>query len=108
MASRLKQMSMDSEQPMNFQAVLQSTLDALRRRADENVLDEIRQLTEREGPVGLAPHIPDDHVVCGSAGQGGLATVPWIAIFPPDATTTDGIYLVYLFAADVFIPRIRN
>lgn len=46
--------------------------------------------------------VPVGYVPKGSGGQGGAATVPWIAVFNPDETDSaqHGMYLVYLFAED--------
>ena len=45
---------------------------------------------------------PDLHFE-GSVGQGNWADVPWLGVFNPESTTsaTQGIYVVYLFAADL-------
>lgn len=44
----------------------------------------------------------EHHIIKGSVGQGGWATVPWIAILDKRITTTtqDGVYIVYLFVED--------
>ncbi|WP_165942626.1 MrcB family domain-containing protein [Micromonospora sp. KC721] len=47
--------------------------------------------------------IPGGYIAQGSGGTGGASYCPWIAIFDPDETTTAqrGMYVVYLFAADM-------
>ena len=44
-----------------------------------------------------------DIVVKGAIGEGNWAEIPWIGIFNPENTTsaTRGIYVVYLFSADL-------
>lgn len=51
----------------------------------------------------LADYVPNDYIVKGSSGQSSMAAVPWIAVFDPEETTsaTHGMYVVYLFAADM-------
>ena len=51
----------------------------------------------------LREYVPVTHLVKGSTGVGGLPFVPWVAIFDPDETDSAqrGIYVVYLFAADM-------
>ncbi|WP_432882541.1 MrcB family domain-containing protein [Kribbella sp. CA-245084] len=45
---------------------------------------------------------PVGYVGFGSGGMGTTATIPWIALFDPDETTTAqrGLYVVYLYSAD--------
>lgn len=45
----------------------------------------------------------DDLLIKASAGQGGWSDVPWICIFNPEITNgaQEGIYIGYLFAADM-------
>ncbi|GAA5153095.1 MULTISPECIES: MrcB family domain-containing protein [Amycolatopsis] len=57
----------------------------------------------RSAKLELAHLVPAGYLVEGSGGRGVDATVPWIAVFDPDETTTAtrGICVVYLFAADM-------
>lgn len=50
----------------------------------------------------IALRAPVGYIGFGSGGMGSTATIPWIALFDPDETTTAqrGMYVVYLFAAD--------
>ena len=52
--------------------------------------------------ISAATDRPDLKVTV-SIGQGNWAEIPWIGIFNPEITTgaTNGIYLVYLFSADL-------
>lgn len=45
----------------------------------------------------------DDFLVKGAPGEGNWADVPWIGLFNPEitSTATQGIYVVYLFSADL-------
>ncbi|OXM49566.1 hypothetical protein CFP71_29930 [Amycolatopsis thailandensis] len=51
----------------------------------------------------LERYVPLGYLVKGSSGQSTTAFVPWIAVFDPDETdsATHGMYVVYLFAADM-------
>lgn len=57
----------------------------------------------RSAKEHLAPYVPTGYLIKGSSGQGTVASVPWIGIFDPDETdsATRGMYVVYLFAADM-------
>lgn len=63
---------------------------------------EAQELLKR-APDVLADLLPAGYMPEASGGKGNAAIVPWIAVFDPDETTSaqDGIYVVYLFAADM-------
>jgi hypothetical protein len=80
------------------------------------LLDEIGAKYDRQLPMSSEAHrllrraeilfkrwIPLGYVVESSGGKGKPAVTPWIAIFHPSETTTtrNGIYLAYLFDADM-------
>lgn len=70
--------------------------------ASNRVADHIRT----ELPAAVRRQMSTDYgdlIIKGSAGQGVWAAVPWIAFFDPLETTsaTHGIYVVYLFSADM-------
>ncbi|MFJ2757477.1 MrcB family domain-containing protein [Nocardioides sp. NPDC087217] len=53
-------------------------------------------------PEALRGWVPAGHTVKGSVGYGSRADVPWVSIFREgdDSTAQEGVYVVYLFAAD--------
>src|SRR4051812_33560390 len=63
---------------------------------------EAQQLLKAARDV-ITPLLPVGYLVEGSGGKGNPAVVPWIGVFDPDETTTAqrGMYVVYLFAADM-------
>lgn len=71
-------------------AVLANDLDGVRRRIDDEAPEALRRL------------VPGPHPIGSGTGQSTPADVPWVSIYPEDATASakQGIYAVYLFAAD--------
>ena len=69
----------------------------------QGMASEAQGLLRHMSKSVISPLIPDNYIVYGSGGQGAAAHVPWIAVFNPAETTTAqrGIYLVYLFKADM-------
>ncbi|MDT0184324.1 DUF3578 domain-containing protein [Microbacterium sp. ARD31] len=53
-------------------------------------------------PEALRAMVPSGHTVEGSTGYGTRAEVPWVSVYGEgeDNTATQGVYVVYLFAAD--------
>ena len=66
-------------------------------------MDSPAMLLLRGAPKHLAEHLPAGVFVRGSGGVGRGTMTPWFGIFDPDETTSpqDGLYVVYLFAADL-------
>jgi len=63
--------------------------------------NELGRIMRREIPAEIEKTVGTrNYVIKGSVGQGGWATVPWIAIMDRRITTTTqhGIYIVYLFS----------
>ena len=65
-------------------------------------MDSPAQLLLRSAGRELA-HLARRYSIVGRGGMGQGAHVPWIAVFDPDETetATRGLYVVYLFAADM-------
>ncbi|QWF84966.1 MrcB family domain-containing protein [Amycolatopsis sp. CA-230715] len=65
-------------------------------------MDSAAQVLLRSAGSELAPLVRG-YIIVGSGGMGQGAHVPWIAVFDPDetASATRGLYVVYLFAADM-------
>jgi hypothetical protein len=63
---------------------------------------EAQQLLRRAGNE-VSRWVPGGYQAAGSGGKGNGASVPWIAVFDPDETTSaqHGMYVVYLFAEDL-------
>jgi hypothetical protein len=61
------------------------------------------QLLLRGAKTSLADLVPENMLVEGSGGKGNAAIVPWISVFDlrETDTATRGMYLVYLFDADM-------
>ncbi|MFE2162442.1 MrcB family domain-containing protein [Streptomyces lydicus] len=57
----------------------------------------------KEAGTRLAAALPYGMKAKGHGGQGGAAATPWIQVFEPSAggSGTDGLYLAYIFAADL-------
>jgi hypothetical protein len=57
----------------------------------------------RAAPTELGAYVTAGYRVEGSPGKGAPAFCPWVAVFDPDETltATRGMYVVYLFAADM-------
>jgi MrcB-like, N-terminal domain len=57
----------------------------------------------RRAGAQLQEHVPAGLHIAGSGGKGTATLTPWVGIFDPDETTSpeEGVYLVYLFAADL-------
>lgn len=78
---------------------------ASREQPAQRHLGDVARNPPAETPVGL-------RILTSGSGQ-SLPLVAWIALLDPDVTTTaqDGLYLVYLYAADgksVFLRAIVN
>jgi MrcB-like, N-terminal domain len=67
-----------------------------------NFRSEAQQLLKSAGHE-LAQWLPAGYIAQGSGGRGNTAVVPWISIFDLDETDSaqHGMYVVYLFAADL-------
>ncbi|GAA1937385.1 MrcB family domain-containing protein [Amycolatopsis minnesotensis] len=65
-------------------------------------MDSAAQVLLRSAGTELAP-LARGYTIVGRGGMGQGAYVPWIAVFDPDETetATRGLYVVYLFAADM-------
>ena len=61
------------------------------------------QLLLRTARTSIADLVPENMLVVGSGGKGNAAIVPWISVFDlrETDTATRGMYLVYLFDADI-------
>src|SRR5829696_4344611 len=57
----------------------------------------------RDAGARLGDLVPGGLHIAGSGGKGTATLTPWIGVFDPDETTTpeEGLYVVYLFAADL-------
>lgn len=86
--------------PVNLRELL-STIAHTYERA-EGQQGSAAKLLRRAAEV-VDGYVPKGYLVKGSSGQSTPAFVPWIAVFDPDETTsaTRGLYVVYLFAADM-------
>ena len=51
--------------------------------------------------LGLQRNVGEEFAVRSSCGCGGWAKVPWIAVSDPSESTQAGLYLQYLFRADM-------
>lgn len=57
----------------------------------------------RDAKTYFAPHVPVGWKITGNGGNGSAGFTPWVGIFSPNVTLDphDGLYVVYLFAADM-------
>lgn len=57
----------------------------------------------RDADQALSEHVPAGIEIIGSGGKAVATHTPWVGFFDPDETSTPqrGLYLVYLFAADM-------
>ncbi|WP_433015074.1 MrcB family domain-containing protein [Kribbella sp. CA-294648] len=82
---------------------LQDLIRRIGREYDQahGIRSPVQQLLKQAGPK-LQYWAPLGYVGVGSGGMGSAATIPWVALFDPDETTTAqrGMYVVYLFSAD--------
>lgn len=65
-------------------------------------LENIKQLVDVQGREGLDELLSHRYSIGSGTGQATPADVPWISVYPEDATASaqQGIYAVYLFAAE--------
>lgn len=83
--------------------VLEKVLVALHDRKGEEEFElATRPLVEKDGPEVLRQILQTNFATRGRIGMGTLADVPWIGIFDESTgvSAQEGIYVVYLFAAD--------
>lgn len=83
--------------------LLREVLEELRRpQAPTAAAATYRDVVLASLPRVLAQQVPPDHTIKGSVGYGSRADVPWVSIFRKgvDNTAQEGVYVVYLFAAD--------
>jgi 5-methylcytosine-specific restriction protein B len=85
-----------------FSALVEEVLAELQSPEPDRA--RIRAVVDKggEGANALQPHLKDEWTISGGSGQGTVADVPWIGIYPAGGETSaqSGIYAVFLFAAD--------
>lgn len=87
---------------MDLSGALEEVLGALRERHGGPISEDGKQAVKRVLPSLLQGALREGMTVSASTGYGTDADVPWVALLQGDdaASPRNGIYLVYLFAAD--------
>lgn len=89
--------------PQNLCTMLQRVLDLQTEYSSSNTMAmEKRGVLIRNGLVEVLQPLSGDATVEGKDGIGRKSRVPWVRIFNPSTSPSarEGLYLVYLFAAD--------
>lgn len=100
----LVQTMLDNRQPIRLPGggELAQLFEVALAALPEKDLETIRRIVDVQAPAVLSGLLDDAHPIGTGTGQATPADVPWIGVYPKDAPATaqQGIYAVYLFAAD--------